>query len=123
MRLVRPPGRRLGRLAARIRPGAAPKTAIFRHFRLGTGLSAAAAGDSAGPTAAGGGLDAWLDGGERLAGCAGQVRSRQRRCRGRILGPFFALAFSIEAPTAVLLLHFVECFMVLITLFATPRAA
>ena len=111
-------------MAARIRPGAAPKTAIFRHFRLETGLSAAAAaGGSAGPTAAGGSLSACLDDGERLVGCAGQVRSRQRRCRGRILGPFFALAFSIEAPTAVLLLHFVECFMVLITLFATPRAA
>jgi len=49
------------------------KKAIFRHFWQGNGLSAAAAGDSAGPTAAGGSLDAWLDGGERLAGCAGQV--------------------------------------------------
>ena len=83
------------------------------HIRLG----------SLGRADAGGNLTACLDDGERLVGCAGQVCSRQRRCRGRILGPFFALAFSIEAPTAVLLLHFVECFMVLITLFATPRAA
>ena len=75
--------------------GDGPKTAIFRHFRLETGLSVAAAGDSAGPTAVGGGLGAFSDGGERLAGCAGQVRSRQRRCQAGFEG-LSAFALSIQ---------------------------